>query len=144
VPTLQERRDDIGELAAFFLAQLAEKNRVAAKTLTPKAVGLLQNYSWPGNVRELKNLLERLDISVKNNLIDATDVPAPYDTHLAGYTASVAAIFEPDSFEAARQLFETEFVRRKLIENNQNIAKTAKQTGIDKSLVQKIAKKLAA
>jgi len=143
VPSLRERKEDIGELAGFFLARLAEKNRAAPKALAPKAVELLQSYSWPGNVRELKNLLERLDISIESDTIDVKDIPAPYNPKLAGHGASAAALFSMEKLDEAKQMFEIEFIRRKLADNNHNLVKTAKQIGIDRAYLQKISKKMA-
>ena len=59
LPTLRERKEDIGELAA---AMVAEFNRQSGKSVTriPDAVlAALKAYSWPGNVRELRNVIER-------------------------------------------------------------------------------------
>jgi len=32
-------------------------------------------YSWPGNIRELENVIERLLIITRNNIITAKDLP---------------------------------------------------------------------
>jgi two-component system, NtrC family, nitrogen regulation response regulator NtrX len=144
VAALRERSEDLPELIHFFLAQLAEKNHTAPKTFTPDAIEFLQQYSWPGNVRELKNFLERLDIFFKNQLIGAKDIPAPYNLSATGQTPSETSLFAVDRIDKAKELFEQEFIRRKLAENNNHIANTAKAIGADKAFVQKVAKKIKA
>jgi Nif-specific regulatory protein len=59
LPPLRERREDIPELARYFLEQHSEEHRRDAPPLTPEVVRLLEAYDWPGNVRELENYMER-------------------------------------------------------------------------------------
>lgn len=142
VPALRERSEDLPELILLLLTQLAEKNHTASKTFTSDAIESLQQYSWPGNVRELKNFLERVDIFFKNQLINAQDIPSPYNPSSPGQTPSESSLFTIDRLDKAKELFEREFVRRKLTENDNHIANTAKAIGADKVYVQKIAKKI--
>src|SRR6187200_41457 len=56
VPPLRERREDVVELAHYFL----ERHRgVKALRLSDAAVDALLAYHWPGNVRELERVMER-------------------------------------------------------------------------------------
>ena len=59
LPSLRDRREDIPELAQFFLARLAEEVGRAVPSFSPEAMRLLRAYSWPGNVRQLQNIVER-------------------------------------------------------------------------------------
>jgi two-component system response regulator AtoC len=60
IPPLRERKDEIGDLVATFLAQVCrEMGREGAVTVSPEAMDCLHNYAWPGNIRELKNVIER-------------------------------------------------------------------------------------
>jgi DNA-binding NtrC family response regulator len=52
VPPLRERREDLPELAASFLAEAGR-----ALTVAPETLELLAKYEWPGNVRELRNVI---------------------------------------------------------------------------------------
>ncbi len=57
LPSLRERREDIPDLAAAFLAKfnlLYNKN----KSFSSSVLTALMNYEWPGNVRELENIIE--------------------------------------------------------------------------------------
>jgi two-component system nitrogen regulation response regulator NtrX len=142
VPPLRSRSADIPELAELFLEQIAENNGISAKTLSAGATEMLQQYSWPGNIREFKNLLERLSISTEKETIGAEDIPAPYNPKLAASPGKEAAIFSFDRLKDAQQAFEQEFIRQKLANNNFDISKTARQIGVEKSYVQKLARQV--
>ena len=58
VPPLRERRDDIANLASFFLASRKFLRHVD-KRFDPETIKQLEAYSWPGNIRELRNVVER-------------------------------------------------------------------------------------
>jgi two-component system nitrogen regulation response regulator GlnG len=60
LPPLRERREDIPQLAARFLANAAQRLQLPAKKLSNAAVDRLRAHGWPGNVRELENLCWRL------------------------------------------------------------------------------------
>ena len=59
VPPLRQRREDIPELVAHFLA-VARREGLGARTIDSEAMRRLRAYSWPGNVRELENLIRRI------------------------------------------------------------------------------------
>jgi len=56
---LREHKQDIAELVAHFMAQLAPSLGVPPLIISPTEMDYLQQYDWPGNVRELRNLIER-------------------------------------------------------------------------------------
>jgi DNA-binding NtrC family response regulator len=59
LPPLRDRREDIPDLARFFLERYSEENRRDTPELTREILQVLQEYDWPGNVRELENYIER-------------------------------------------------------------------------------------
>jgi two-component system, NtrC family, response regulator AtoC len=59
VPPLRHRKDDIIELAEYFLGNQSAFYNEPAKKFSESVRRLLLNYSWPGNVRELANAVER-------------------------------------------------------------------------------------
>ena len=59
MPPLRQRKEDIPQLARYFLQRYAERNRKAVQGFTPQAMDLLIHYAWPGNIRELENAVER-------------------------------------------------------------------------------------
>src|SRR5437870_4415528 len=59
IPPLRERREDIHDLAMFFLKRYCEENRRDPPELSAEILAALESYDWPGNVRELENYIER-------------------------------------------------------------------------------------
>jgi transcriptional regulator with GAF, ATPase, and Fis domain len=58
-PPLRDRREDIPQLAEYFVAQCARRFGKTIDAIEDESVNRLQRYSWPGNVRELQNVVER-------------------------------------------------------------------------------------
>ncbi len=72
VPPLRERRDDIAELARYFLARHRQTRELS---LSPAAEEALRMYQWPGNVRELERLMEHAVALVETDRIELDDLP---------------------------------------------------------------------
>ena len=73
VPPLRERREDILELAGYFL----DRHRTARSLrLSAAATDALKAYGWPGNVRELERLMERAVALAASDVIELDDLPA--------------------------------------------------------------------
>jgi two-component system nitrogen regulation response regulator NtrX len=62
VPSLNERKDDIPELADHFIKEICNEMGLAEKQLTEDAITVLQGVNWTGNIREFRNVMERLVI----------------------------------------------------------------------------------
>ena len=77
VPPLRERKDDILELANFFLKKYREKNRRLIKGFDPVALDILTCHKWPGNVRELEHVVERAVILSRGEMISVGEFPGP-------------------------------------------------------------------
>jgi len=138
VPPLRNRFEDIPQLVEIFLNECAQQNRSKKKEITREAIDLLCKYSWPGNVRELKNLIERLAIMVGKEVIDKTEIPAPYNPNSSAERTPIEAqLFLSDSLKDAKKIFEREFIQRKLMQNHNNINKTAKSMGVEKNYLNK-------
>jgi DNA-binding NtrC family response regulator len=75
LPRLQERPEDIPQLAESFLAHFCARHRRRPKRLSPAAMQALQRAAWPGNVRQLRNVIERLVVIVHGATIEVTDLP---------------------------------------------------------------------
>jgi PAS domain S-box-containing protein len=69
IPPLRERPEDIDALLTHALRSLCARYGLPQKTLTAGARALLRHYHWPGNVRELENLVERLVITHREEVI---------------------------------------------------------------------------
>ena len=70
LPPLRERREDVILLARHFLDRAAQDG-LPRKALAEDAAQLLMAYHWPGNVRELQNIMQRLAVLSRENVIAA-------------------------------------------------------------------------
>ena len=73
VPALRSRREDIPELARYFLDRHRHSHEL---TLSPQADEALTLHQWPGNVRELERLMERAVALTEGDRIEIDDLPA--------------------------------------------------------------------
>jgi two-component system response regulator AtoC len=78
VPSLRERREDIPALVDHFVGQFTKGQGFVVGGITPEARALLATYHWPGNVRELQNVIERLVVTGRHDLIGPGDLPAEF------------------------------------------------------------------
>ena len=74
IPPLDERKEDIEQLARYFLSERSVQLRMPKPLLTDKAVEFLKKQSYRGNVRQLNNILERAMILAPSALIDVHDL----------------------------------------------------------------------
>lgn len=73
VPPLRQRRDDIVELAEYFLDRYRIVRPLA---LSEAARDALIAYDWPGNVRELERVMERAVALAGSERLELDDLPA--------------------------------------------------------------------
>jgi len=59
LPPLRERKEDIKELAAYFIKKFNRKLGKNIKGITQEALEGLKEHSWTGNVRELENTIQK-------------------------------------------------------------------------------------
>jgi transcriptional regulator with PAS, ATPase and Fis domain len=81
VPPLRERREDIPALIDHFLQRFSRSNGHPPKTIDPETVRKLCEYPWPGNVRELENVIERLVVTGRNEVITPEELPLEIRVH---------------------------------------------------------------
>jgi transcriptional regulator with PAS, ATPase and Fis domain len=75
LPPLRERREDVVDLARFFLQRFARETKKRFTDITAEAQERLLAYGWPGNVRELANVIERAVVLGAGPTIALHDLP---------------------------------------------------------------------
>lgn len=76
IPPLRRRKDDVPELARYFLKRHAkEAGRIQLKGFAADAMARLVSYPWPGNVRELENVIERSLVLADSTELDVHELP---------------------------------------------------------------------
>ena len=76
LPSLRERKEDIEQLAKFFLNNAATELSVEPKMLHAKTLTYLTEFQWPGNVRQLENLCRYLTVMASGQEVHLEDLPS--------------------------------------------------------------------
>lgn len=79
ISPLRERKEDIVALSRHFLQHFNEKYGFE-KILSAELIDVMERYDWPGNVRELKNIVERMVVTSKENILKAEYFPVENST----------------------------------------------------------------
>jgi len=87
LPTLDDRREDIPLLAAYFLRSIAQEVDQERKVYAPEAVEMLVTAEWPGNIRQLYNVVRQNVALSRSPVISAELVQQSLGEH-AGKLAS--------------------------------------------------------
>ena len=135
MPPLRQRKEDIPQLARYFLQRYAERNRKAVQGFTPQAMDLLIHYAWPGNIRELENAVERAVVLLTGEYISERELPLA----IAGTSVSDA----PHGEDIIQPLVEVEkeAILVALEKTGGNKTEAARQLGITrKTLLAKLSR----
>lgn len=76
LPPLRDRKEDMLDLANYFIGIYNRKAGRKITGLSDNAVRSMMAYHWPGNVRELEHLIERCVLLAKGPMID--EIPIPF------------------------------------------------------------------
>ncbi len=145
VPSLEARRDDIPELARFFLRDLAANQGLPMRSLSEDAAAHLQTMRWPGNIRQLKNLVERvLIMGPETGPVQASELKSEADRPTgSGEGADIAANFAAVPLREAREMFEREYLMSQINRFSGNISRTASFVGMERSALHRKLKSLS-
>lgn len=75
VPPLRERADDIPLLVSHIIEKRKKNVNKQIRGIGPHATASLIAYNWPGNVRELENVIQRMMVLCKGEVLDLQDLP---------------------------------------------------------------------
>src|ERR1051325_8166113 len=74
LPPLRERKEDIPELAKYFLRKHALDLGVVGPSIDAEALEFLRAQNWPGNVRELENVVRKVLLLARDYTITVDHV----------------------------------------------------------------------
>jgi DNA-binding NtrC family response regulator len=134
-PALQERVEDIPQIAMHFLRQYSEIYQKLVEDIRPGAMALLQSYAWPGNVRELENVIQRAIIVASSESIYEKDLPLNIQNE------SVVNIgdYQPtSSFERQLRNYKVKLATAAVRENNGNKTMAARSLNISRAYLHRL------
>ena len=140
IPPLADRPEDIAEISAHFMSEIAHTEGVPVKTLGPEGIAHLQAHLWPGNVRELKRVVRDGFFRSSGEEIGPKDLRiARRDGRRPGRRQG-AQIHIPPTGKTLEEI-EAEAIDAILRNNDGNKSATARVLGISRpTLLRKISK----
>lgn len=143
VPALEDRREDIPELARHFVSVFHRTQGLPARELTSEAEAMLQTMQWPGNVRQLRNVMERvLILGESNGAIEARELPGRDETVETEGRVLLGGALATLPLREARELFEREYLLTQINRFGGNISRTASFVGMERSALHRKLKSL--
>lgn len=160
LPPLRQRGDDVALLARHFLDSAAAQG-LPRKQLDESGRARLVAHDWPGNVRELENLMRRLAVLSRDDIIssalvdqqldiaqDLTSAPEPrfadeslqmaIEQYLARYFEGFAPGLPPDGLHhRLSETVERPLLRATMLAVRGNQIKAAKLLGINRNTLRK-------
>ena len=126
IPPLREHKQDIPELARFFLEKFGRESQQPVKSITPAAMKLLVEFHWPGNVRELENVMQRAVTLARGETLDVDDIHLDRP-HAANNSAPVLPL------GVTLEQWEQEIIREALRQANGNKSQAARALGLSRN-----------
>ncbi len=143
-PGLAERREDIPDLAGYFVGRLAGMSGVPARQIGEDALAALQAADWPGNVRQLRNVIERILILATGDIntpVTVDSLPAEAWPSSGSKRDGLQEVIGL-SLRDARERFEREYLNVQITRFGGNISRTAAFIGMERSALHRKLKSL--
>ncbi len=143
VPSLEERREDIPDLARHFIEVFNKTQGLPLRPLSDEAEALMQTLAWPGNVRQLRNVIERvLILGEGNGPIEARELPGQGEGPAEDGRLALSGQLAMLPLREARELFEREYLLTQINRFGGNISRTAAFVGMERSALHRKLKSL--
>jgi anaerobic nitric oxide reductase transcription regulator len=151
VPPLREHLEDIPLIAGRFSDAVRRQLGVGPVRFRPDTISALQSYPWPGNVRELENVIARAVLRASGGCRnEELVVVAPPHLGIEAPSSGISNERRRTGIQmaAARPLrssvedFQRDLIRAAAEHNNGNWAAAARELGINRSNLHKLAKRL--
>ncbi|MET0404954.1 MAG: nitric oxide reductase transcriptional regulator NorR [Cystobacter sp.] len=150
VPALRERGNDVLLLTGYFLEQNRARLGLRSLRLSTDAESALLACSWPGNVRELEHLVARSALKAYGQRRDDSriltlfaadlaldgEAPPPPPPEVPPESATQGDLRE------AVERFERQQIRASLERNQGNWASAARELGMDRANLRRLARRL--
>ena len=146
LPPLRERTEEILPLLEFFLARFSTSYERPVPRLSDEARAAILACRFPGNIRELENLAKHLLLLTRGEVVELADLPpsvlVPDDEDPEG-AGPLPVPRDHDGLLRAKKLalhrLEGAFVRAALTRAQGNVSRAARETGMNRAYLQRLA-----
>jgi DNA-binding NtrC family response regulator len=136
LPPLRERREDIPDLANFFIKRFSFETKKNFNDIGQDARDKLIAYDWPGNVRELANIIERAVVLGRGPNLSVDDLPVAISSK-----DSVTSL-DNLSYSESIEVYRRDLILSALSEAKGNRAAAAKALGLQRTYLSRLIKTL--
>jgi DNA-binding NtrC family response regulator len=147
LPPLRERKTDILPIAEHFLRHYSRQMNKMIGAMDPDIVLRLTGYDWPGNVRQLRNVIERAVILCEGDRLSAKELDLPeggpprQPARRIPRTAADLKQLKKDIRRSSVEEVEKSFLLQALSQNDWNVTRASKATGLQRTNFQSLLKK---
>jgi len=138
IPPLRDRKEDLLTLTYYFL-NLYNKQYGRNHSFSEDALNVIKNYSWKGNVREISHVIERLVVTVDDDIIQIQNLPKNMFMFEFACTDK-KTITNDANLDKLKQVMEEQMIRD-AYEKYKSSRKIAEKLGISQSRACRLVKK---
>ncbi len=135
VPSLAERKDDLGELTRFFCAGASERHGLPRLSPSLAALRAVEAAEWPGNVRQLANVVEAAVIRAASAGAEQLESHHLFPDQRTGSGGGAPAAA---SFQEQTRRFQAALLLETLEAADWNVADAAERLDVARSHVYKL------
>ncbi len=136
MPALRDHKQDIPQLAHYFVSKHSAKCNRPSKPISPAARAFLMSYDWPGNVRELENSIERaVVLSVGDTLL-----PEDFPEQILEHNGSPE--ITSGKYHGSVQDFKKKLILNAIRESGGKYADAAKALGLHPNYLHRLIRNL--
>lgn len=150
IPPLRDRISDIGLLIFYFINKYNDVFDTKIQSIDNDLLDACTNYHWPGNVRELEHMVKSalglcdghesvLTLDIFPNFIENNKI-----SHDQNQPSKPIYWFSQEKIDLNKRLdeYESELIKNALLNNKGNVAATARQLSIHRSVLYNKMKRL--
>lgn len=138
IPPLKERTEEILPFVFYYLKQFNTRYHLK-KEIQQEALHYFTSYDWPGNIRELQNIIERLVVTSKEDLISKEELPELI-LHSGGTKDSQLLLDQQLSLKKLMERYEKNILT-KIASVSGDTKEAADWLGLDRSTIRRKFKK---
>lgn len=135
LPSLRDRKVDIAILIQYIIDSNNKLFQKKIKGIEEDAMDILIKYDWPGNVRQLNNVIERMMLMTRKDIMTIDCIPEEIQRD-----ANVLKSHMPSSLESLEAM-EAKYIKMVLDQYGGNVKKTAELLEISRATIYRILKK---
>lgn len=154
LPPLRERRSDIGALVSYFI-ETGRQSGLPERQYSKAALQMLERHDWPGNVRELGNVVQRLAVLSRDEMVSEEDVATilargqvkfePHDSEnrldqaISDWAGVQLVGHDLDGtlYQSLQNIVDRALIQRVLTATNGNQLEAARRLGINRNTLRK-------